>query len=1138
MIKHITVLACLLTFLSQGISQADRINQMSDSILSSALKNTTGILGGDVPQAILIDQTPGSAKILQIKWSDNPSTPEQSGFIAIPTGVIADIKQTKVRFRVVEMTGSPTLAISVLYNTLEHYDPAYTGESGLASFSKTFAPNDFTVGHVIDTVITNARWNGAKSSYGDAIRFEFSGAASSITVALESAEFVDSSGKSTSLYDIDWSFRGYALPPVIPKTTPMSGQHVVYIGTSTTELMSPKGRNQILTLKGILPNLGVNCNSYLPALVAEKEWLSKHNIPFVYQVGGIFDLEPYVSEKQAHAVDWTGKSSDTDPRGSSAFHEMDWCNPAIADGFSEAIRRVGLGGIPEFQFIDCVWPYWGQYGYSEADVKAYRDALQGLDNGLKIGKLGTKSPKTMTFLEYVKDAAGVALNPHELGLSSWSQYLPCLNGFSTNEQHDALKKRTGATFSSKNFFIHLMLVHYGYLKLVDTIGSAGQASGTSLTIMPNGDNWQNGNDYLGLMRLSNVKTLIDETHFYHPGNIARSYKSLPVWRQMAAKYGKHHRLIGESGLGGGGPAYLAPEFAYIFWYALNAAGHYDSMQNDWICGNTNSQSNEYEFRRYVDFLSKAFGYNDSTSDSPEHLSGYDKAILVGRSQPFWISYNNKNTLEKALDKTSYPWIAMDYRSCNDLKALDKARVVLCEASALPQYFAADLVSAAKKNAMSIVMYGSSVGNKMDATNYTDIWWDGTSINSPDFFADFVGSVSSGAMQDIKGDAVVSSTGEKIGFSYSGQLYQISASARPLVSSGNTPLASVVELKNGSKIYYLHFSPGNDGTLGIEKYVLWKVFKDRAITADGKESNCYLQRYKTANGEVAALFSRKSLEDYKGPFAPNDVPYTYNMPGSHSTAQFTTTVKPPFVIYDFMSGKKLGNHTSAQVTLELNLKTAGLFYIVPSAKSKTMELELKKRHAKLQYWLDIIEAEFNPKTQPSSLKEAAIGKPGDSLFLTWSANMEPYNKGNTDGTTLSFYSEDNTGKSLRLIGRHNLANAFEVSSPLALPLGAKMPGRIILSVTCNSNPAFDSTVIHSLQVVRADGSLVADLIKNSRLPVFHREMQFGRLFDANAEHIKATGATFDATSSDTLSIHPGYTGQGGGSCGVWNMAQVK
>jgi hypothetical protein len=102
----------------------------------------------------------------------------------------------------------------------------------------------------------------------------------------------------------------------------------------------------------------------------------------------------------------------------------------------------------------------------------------------------------------------------------------------------------------------------------------------------------------------------------------------------------------------------------------------------------------------------------------------------------------------------------------------------------------------------------------------------------------------------------------------------------------------------------------------------------------------------------------------------------------------------------------------------------------------------------------------------------------------------------------------------------------------------MPERIILSVTCNSNPAFDSTVIHSLQVVRADGSLVADLIKNSRLPVFHREMQFGRLFDADAEHIKATGATFDTISSDTLSIHPGYIGQGGGSCGVWNMAQVK
>ncbi|MBQ7258076.1 MAG: hypothetical protein IJS60_10355 [Abditibacteriota bacterium] len=880
----------------------------------------------------------------------------KKGVLNIPCGAVWDVKSIRVKYKIRENSLSQ-IRLYGRYNRKSEFANDYIKGAHAKPVSTNceyiLSPEESAVGDEKEIVYENDRWAPDNQGYMEAFGIDMTGDARCV-IEIFSIEFIKSDGSVFDLWSYDWDMRAYEPVPGMNNDPFPSLDHTIYIGMSSLEQTCEEGRNRILRLKQLIPNLGCDGNGYATALAYYKDFFIKNNIPAYYQFGGSCDIEPIVSENQAHLETVDGKSRDIQWGSGSYHHEFDWTSDAVKSGFKEAIKRCGEMGIDGFQFIDAVWQYSPtiNWGYGEKTIEAFRKDLLEEDGGIPVGVYG-KTEKRIHFHEYLMESAGIEITPADCKISSWEEYIPCVSGFTPPEEAQIWTDKSGTHFECKPYFIHIMLKHYEWLKLFAEVGEEGMKYGCDIVAMPNGSNWGNANDYAGLLYTSTVKYLVDETHFYHPDHLLGGYAQLPAWRGLMTKYNKHHRLISEVGLGGGANIYLAPLFSYVMTYSLQNLGHYDSLQTDWIWGGVHENSDIHGVNAFVEFLFKAWGFNDATEDNGERVGDYKKAIRLIAPQGNLVVEKDKSTFRNVFYKGSFPYMLMDWREYRLLNPNTNLMVV--DTTNMPQTLADELISLVKKQKMSIFLHSYVAGAESDGNNYTNIWYAGNSINKPDLFGDLLGQVTKEEdvefTQAVIDKAFLSANKIKldsynIPVNYKGEYYDIFKNAKAIISCDGKPILSVINV-NKNFVFYYHINASVDNDL--DNFVMDLVYKLCNIKEEGELEGAYLQRYMLKNGaEALAVYNRNSFETFDGP--PSKWGYfKINDEGISAKVKVEPLIKGQYVVYDFMNEEIINKGSAKSVSIEMKDLTANLYYIIPQAKADDFIKTLKERKEKLNYW---------------------------------------------------------------------------------------------------------------------------------------------------------------------------------------------
>ncbi|MBQ0104988.1 MAG: hypothetical protein KBT47_03005, partial [Armatimonadetes bacterium] len=702
------IIAILVLALSSGI-YAKPIKDLSEDLVVACLKNLQTedrALSGDRPE---ITCHKGKTYFWNVKWTCGN---EGWGLLNVPVGSVWDVKEIRVKYKI-NKAENVKIQFRGRYNTRESYANDYiilTNGSMKINCEKDF-PN--TVGYG-ELVFENQRWSEDNYGWMQAVGISFSGKGSA-DMDLFSLELINSAGEVFSLWDYDWSMRVYSAPPIIPEGAFPVIPHTVYMGTSPLEAACQEGRERIKRLKELIPNLGCDCMGYMPGIVYYKDFYIENNLPAYYQFGGSADIEPSVTENRGHLMSSMGYSRDVTPGTEGmhqGHHEFDWTNQAVKDAFKEAIKRCGQMGIPQFQYIDAVWncAETNNFGYGETTIENFRRDLKEEDEGLDFGVYRGKQKK-IKFHEFLKKSGGIEIKPEDIGFESWSEYIPCVCGFSTDEEYKYWEEKTGVGFNLKNYFLFIMLKHYEWLKLFNEVGREGMKYGCDVVAMPNGSNWANANDMTGLFETANCKVLIDETRFYHPDPVIFGYEELPAWERLAGHFNKELRLICEEGIGGGANIYLHPMFSYIMNYALQSQGHYGSMQTDWIGAYVNENSTKECTEAWIDFLFKAWGYNDAVKDNGGRLKGFDRAIRLTTPLGNMVELSQKSTFRNVMKENSLPFIQYNFREWEDINP--DWDIMTVDTVNIPKKTAEEIVRQAENEKKTVLLHSYTAGCESD-----------------------------------------------------------------------------------------------------------------------------------------------------------------------------------------------------------------------------------------------------------------------------------------------------------------------------------------------------------------------------------------------------------------------------------------
>jgi len=324
------------------------------------------------------------------------------------------------------------------------------------------------------------------------------------------------------------------------------------------------------------------CRAYADSEVPQMKLLAQaaKELGIVYSLQSVAPAFPagYLDEHKCWAVDFLGR---TPPQLGFAHPAADYCHPATVAALKRnldvALREVGAAS---FTMVDYVWPYLGgRWGYSEADLAAYRAALRADDGGLRV--IDAEGARTLSFWDYFHELSGLHFRPQEVGCASWDKYVPAR----PNESGpDATPEKR------RSLFLFYGLYHYCWLRYAQECGECAQSLGGELQASLNPENFGNGTDLLTWGRLHGT----GEPWLEQWGSAwiaVAAYHNLWYFARPFRESGKRLGLIGETGAAGGspdsgfGPArphYWDAKANYAITYAQAAAGQFDDREEDYM----------------------------------------------------------------------------------------------------------------------------------------------------------------------------------------------------------------------------------------------------------------------------------------------------------------------------------------------------------------------------------------------------------------------------------------------------------------------------------------------------------------------------------------------------------------------------
>ena len=369
-------------------------------------------------------------------------------------------------------------------------------------------------------------------------------------------------------------------------------------------------------LKNYIPNMGVIVLSGNPEVNPKAEYYANKGIPTFIQHFGDGNTYKYYSATDAWEYNWNNIPATPDSgftlantaHSSALPHESVW---EWVERLAQSAIRTGYGG---YGYMDFVWDWGmgrGRAGYNPQTLKAFRTALKGEDEGLKLDMNGNK--KLWHFEDFAKYYTGNMLTPEDLGLESWDDYTPMTyNEYLQNKDAD----------HTQNNLLMDLLITYEWLRLAQHMCDISDEEGGMTQVMPNPEDAANGSDFLFLTTLSNLEMATEEffgdTEYldgaYYRFNYLTSKKSDSV----------SPGIVLECGDGGNDGSYYDLPIAYAASYELRAATGSTHLETDFMVQNrttvTNNSAVKFFRDRYQILTSYARGFIDAQEDDIKRVA--------------------------------------------------------------------------------------------------------------------------------------------------------------------------------------------------------------------------------------------------------------------------------------------------------------------------------------------------------------------------------------------------------------------------------------------------------------------------------------------------------------------------------------
>ena len=676
-------------------------------------------------------------------------------------------------------------------------------------------------------------------------------------------------------------------------------------GSGIYLLDSERGRKHFEELKKLLPNLAIQSNVYLRNLLTARPWLLEHGIRAGYQNASPYLWQAAV-ERDALAV-----PLESYEMLNERHHKMDYCSERWNEIWHEVAARFGRYGIPEYQTIDSNFRVVPEkIDHSLAAVLNERD-----------GGIHLNSGETIHFWDYFESYTGRRWQPEELGYDSWEEHRTVpVNLYAVGNAAPLLRKRG---------YLDMAVRHYCFIRFHNGASREFARNGVRFFLMNNGDDWRNGNDWIWNVRSLERGGFVDENYFYHPRTVLKAHHLGLVHRKVFSGSNVHHRLIGESGKGGHGPIYWAPEFSYAALFVVCAATRYDSFEMDWpgeeLLENLAS-TDEYQYDRFRDYFVKSLAYNHATIDDQlEALFPMDRVISLQETRAMYAGEHPRK-MSVAAEKHSLP-VSRVMPEVLDEEILSNASIVINDCFALPEGMAERLIDYVRSGpGRVLLLHGVSAGRKIDGTQWSEAFgWNRTSMNAPEMFGDILGS-----LRFENGRTFAEKSGEVI-FS----------------DPGGPALSFYPQGNDGSGIYFYSHTPGIDPNRDAR--ILKAIFRRHGIELPLLSSgdNLYVRGYRGRTGMVFAAFDKKSLDAWQWTYAATDNGVYPWRVSARKNAETIRVAPGEYRLFGMLSGeeKNVTVGPDGALTLELRDVTAEIFHLLKADDPTALE-KIRRRRAEL------------------------------------------------------------------------------------------------------------------------------------------------------------------------------------------------
>ncbi|MDR1282472.1 MAG: hypothetical protein LBK99_16875, partial [Opitutaceae bacterium] len=628
-------------------------------------------------------------------------------------------------------------------------------------------------------------------------------------------------------------------------------------------------------------------------------------------------------------------------------------DPVIQAGLKDEIDYAASLGVNNFKQVDYVWPWMGgRWGYDPATIAAFRDDLQGNDEGLKIlpglsGKLAQGG--VIHFWDYYEYYHGFRLNPSDLNLKTWAAYAP------VSEQDAARGNET----EKRNLGLFVLLYHYEWLRQAQRFGRQARARGGAHSYTLNPEDLGNAGDFVFLCRLVDGGVPYIE-YFGGPAVLKGAWHNLPMYVKSADAAGRKFNLILELGQGGHGQHYLSPEINYLYAFELAAAGlrgyHNEWTEASWTRMTDPARKDQYD--RWSCWINGALGF---TFAREENIRRPDTRVfnISTRSPGYYVSswiwgVNQGPSFGPLLAENHVPYEQWDRSAMPEILARADVLFYTPPAGGRAQDWKA-LRQWLKTPGRSLVLHSNipfsiDDGQARLARNVENVTYTGVDQRYTDFLSEKT-DYRTALFPELK-------AARQIG---EGRWSRIPG-AEIVLGDKDKPLLSRIALSSGAgNIWYLHRNPldlDNDERTLVADTLVTRLKLPRTVVS--ASAPVMAHRFVAPGFDVLDVWTGLHLPGFKGGYGPHLMPgrfgagefdparrpYPYLLPDTAVSIEVPVDGTGEYRVYSFLSGKEAVVRVSPQGTLGLRVGgvSAEQFFFAkdgPGIREKITELKRQR-----------------------------------------------------------------------------------------------------------------------------------------------------------------------------------------------------